>query len=413
MVRLHTYSEHFHKPIEIEKQFLPQKIFFKNKRGEDSTCLEIYDDNGVNKLKLSYFIGLDWIDSINAIYVQPKLDNDSKKTDYLAMLSVCLKHPDVLGETENLYQIDFEKPRIGIEQSKDILTPLLIVHFLQVTRIIVKKGLKKDYYQVEENLNARLKGKILRGKNLKANIFKNQPLKNICAYNEFGLNTFENRLIKRTLRFIQRYSAQQPSLQNNVGDVLKYCLPAFDRVAENIELNSIKTTHVNPLFKEYSLAIKLAKLILQRFGYNINSINTNENVSVPPFWIDMSRLFELYVLGKLKDRFHDGVKYQFAKRWNILDYIVNTPDYKIIVDAKYKLKYEHTYIIDDIRQISGYARLKAVSDEFGKSDNEIIDCLIIYPDFKQSKELPVNLLQNQITGFSRFFKIGIALPEKN
>ena len=133
-------------------------------------------------------------------------------------------------------------------------------------------------------------------------------------------------------------------------------------------------------------------------------------ISMPPFWIDMSRLFELYVLGKLKDRFRDGVKYQFTRRWNELDYLINTTDYKLIVDAKYKLKYGHTYIIDDIRQVSGYARLKAVSEELGKADSEVIDCLIIYPHQSSSYELPMDLLSVPINGFNRFFKVGIRLP---
>src|SRR5690606_338693 len=102
--------------------------------------------------------------------------------------------------------------------------------------------------------------------------------------------------------------------------------------------------------------------------------------------------------------------YQFTKRWNELDYLVNTADYKIIIDAKYKLKYEHTYIIDDIRKVSGYARLRAVSDELGKHENEVIDCVIVYPDKRSSNELPEQMLSIPIKGFNRFFKIPIQIP---
>ncbi len=144
----------------------------------------------------------------------------------------------------------------------------------------------------------------------------------------------------------------------------------------------------------------------------MSSISANEKISSPPFWIDMSKLFELYVLGKLKDRFRDGVKYQFTKRWNELDYLINTPQYKMIVDAKYKLKYGHTYIIDDIRQISGYARLSAVSEELKKSKDEVIDCLIIYPDQTASENLEEDLTSNSINGFNRFFKASIKLPTR-
>src|SRR5688500_8557252 len=138
MVKMHTHSEHDDQIIEDGNLLSTKRMCLKNKRGEDSTCFEIYDDNGHKRLRLSYYIGLDCINEATAIYVQPKVNTDNTNADYLAMLCSCLRHPDVVGETENLYQINFEQPHIEIEQNKDLLTPLLIVHFLQVTRIIVK-----------------------------------------------------------------------------------------------------------------------------------------------------------------------------------------------------------------------------------------------------------------------------------
>lgn len=408
-MRVHEYCEHYNGSIP-EDRFLPKRIDFKGRRDRDSACLEIYDENGQRKLRLSYYIGLDWLNDKDAIYVNPKVSSDSGWVDYLGMLSTCLQHPDVVEETEDLYQIDFTQPRIEIEASKDILTPLLVVHFLQVVRIIVKKGLRKDYYPVQRNLNSRLKGKVLSGKNIKQNVFNNQFLKTLCAYDEFGFDTPENRTIKRTLRFIQRYSGQQPALQRGVEPFLKLCLPAFDSVSEAPEVGANKSLKWNALYREYGVALRLSRLILKHLGYNIRPENASGKVSVPPFWIDMSCLFELYVLAKLRDRFNDGVKYHFKRQWNELDYLVNTPGYKVVVDAKYKLRYSHTYGIDDLRQVSGYARLSAVSEELGKSNEELIDCLIVYPDQKAGVELPEDLLSDSISGFNRIFKAAIRLP---
>ena len=82
------------------------------------------------------------------------------------MLFSCLKHPEVAQNTEGLFEIKFENPFIEIEQKQDLLTPLLVVQFLQVVKSIVRKGLKKSYYKVERNLNARVKGKVLVAENV-------------------------------------------------------------------------------------------------------------------------------------------------------------------------------------------------------------------------------------------------------
>ncbi|MBK6771285.1 MAG: hypothetical protein IPG78_03920 [Ignavibacteria bacterium] len=62
---------------------------------------------------------------------------------------------------------------------------------------------------------------------------------------------------------------------------------------------------------------------------------------------------------------------------------------KMVIDAKYKTIYQEGLNNEDIRQVSGYARLKEVYKEFypekfypkfKNSENDLIDCLIIYPD---------------------------------
>src|SRR5690606_21220261 len=145
-----------------------------------------------------------------AVYVAPKLNDETQQTDYLKMFFSCLRHSDVATYTKNLYEIKFEEPYIEIEQKQDLLTPLLVVQFLQLVKTIVRKGLKKSDYKVEHNLNAKIKGKVLVAQTLKQNIIKNKPTKSVCQYDEFGFNSIENRILKRTLVFVQKYLALFP-----------------------------------------------------------------------------------------------------------------------------------------------------------------------------------------------------------
>ena len=338
----HNYPHGAAIPDGIDRNKLHSTILFQDDK--EKKCIEIKDDN---TLHTSYYIGVDWINESKAIYVAPKLntkvsenetpvDSSSiKETDFIQMLFHCLKYQDVIKELDELFEIKWEEPEIVIKQKSDLLTPLLVVQFLGLLKIIVRKGLKKSYYKVEENLNSRVKGRVQVSKTLKENIFKNKNLNTICSFDEFGLNGIENRLLKRTLSFIKRYLPMYANINSDahIQNLFNYITPAFETVTEEVEINEIKDSKMNPFYKEYEEAIKLAKMILKRYGYNIS--NTEKlTISTPPFWIDMSKLFELYVLGLLKDQFKHLVLYHPTYNKKELDYLLLYPP--MVIDAKYK-----------------------------------------------------------------------------
>lgn len=411
-----AFSEHAAEDIQVVTGILPLCILFRGREG--CTCIEVTNDATGTRLNSNYYVGTDWlIKNELAVYVAPKLNDNVNQTDYLKMLFSCLRHSDVFSFTGNLYEIKFEEPFIEIEQKDDLITPLLIVQFLQVLKSIVRKGLKKSYYKIEYNLNARIKGKVLVGHTLKENIVKNRPTKTFCRYDEFGFNCIENRILKRALIFAQKYLALFPHYSGLVSPVVNYCNPAFRDVDENIDLRSLKEITHSSFYKEYGEAIHLSKLILKRFGYNIKDIGDSKDrkVKVPPFWIDMPKLFELYVLGLLKDKYFNGVKFQLQGTYGQPDFVLITENDRVIIDTKYKQKYQQEkYQAEDIRQLSGYARDTKILAKLGyKSETEqdrVIDCLIIYPDQTASETLRNNLKEYPISGFTRFYKMPIKLP---
>jgi len=410
----HNYYE---KEYKINEENLPTSlppILFKG--NNKCVCFEINQDKTINN---SYYIGIDWlIEGKKAVYVQSKINKDSnEQIDYLAMVNHAINHPEVFEHTKDLYEIKWDKPQIYIQQKQDLLTPLLILQFLQVVKTIVKKGLKKSYYKVENNLNSKVKGKILTAKNVKLNIVKGGIIKTYCSYDEFGFNGIENRLIKKTLIFIQRYLPANKSMWSGVplGDIFNYIMPLFSNISEEVNIKDCKHLKINSFFKEYKIAINLAKQILQRYGYNINNV-FNINLKTPPFWIDMSKLFELYVLGLLKDKYKGAneIAYHFKTHGNELDYIINIPEYKTVVDAKYKIRYKSGVDHEDIRQVSGYARLKKVQSFLNFKEPKLIDCVIIYPESELNKNNePITIdLQNthEINDYVCVSKYGVKLP---
>jgi 5-methylcytosine-specific restriction enzyme subunit McrC len=417
------HHHYYYSDVAQESDFteIPKPILFL--QNEKSVCFEV--DVHSRKIQTNYYIGVDWIiEGKKAVYVEPKLNNNStQQTDYLKMLFSALKHSDVAQYTDDLFEIKWENDYIEIEQQQDLLTPLLVVQYLRLVKEIVRKGLKKSYYKVENNLYSKVKGKVLVSQTIKQNLVKNKPLQTYCSYDEFGLNGLENRLLKKALVFIQRYLPNIKNLQSEkyTTEIFNYINPAFEFVSEEVNLHDIKHTKTNVFYKEYEEAIKLAKLILKRFGYNVT--NTQEkSIKTPPFWIDMSKLFELYVLGLLKDTYGANALYggkETKLSYGLPDYLITKECTKCIADAKYKPLYnkDGNYDIDNIRQLSAYARDEKVFIKLGMKENQIIDCILIHPvplDKNSTEEIKLDLKKSNYLGtFIQFKKIGVPIPVIN
>ena len=173
-------------------------------------------------------------------------------------------------------------------------------------------------------------------------------------------------------------------------------------------------------------------MILRRFDYSLQNTSKTED-SAPPFCIDMARLFELYVYSLLTKAYPQQINFQVKGHCNTaVDYIKK--DECLIMDAKYKPHYDNSNrgIIDDIREISGYARDRKIINTLGVnySDNEEVKCLIIYPEptiFVDDSDMEQDEIQedscneasfiggllsqsSEIKLFRNFYKISAKLP---
>ena len=414
----------------MEKSFVikEQGLFSKQQKLEISPHLDLKNNFklglGFDKygdLWSSYYIGIDWIkENESYIAVEPKIEN----LDYVKMFVHCLHHSEISKFIKDVYHVDFEKPQIETQNANWDLTPFLVVHFLSLVETITKHGLKSNYIFREENLNSKIKGKIIFSQHLKKNIVSKREDRIYCHFQEYSTDCLENRLLKKALLFVQSYTAKHLDKEKYklLFQKQNRLLSAFNNISENISYSEIKRIKINALYKEYVEAIDLAKQILKRFGYSYKNTDKTDEKKLPPFWIDMSKLFELYVYSLLKDAYGSKIIYQLSEdgkrqtRGHYGDIDFMKLDDKILIDTKYKEIYtqDGKYDIDNIRQLSGYARDWGVLKKLDiTSDNEVIDCVIIYPhkvandNFKNRELKETNIKQ-----FTKFYKCGIKLPLK-
>jgi len=388
-----------------------------------------------SSFRASYYIGATWLVKNEwSVIVTPKMPNIDFVTMFLAALEVDSKHES--DYFSKCYGIQFDEPAIETNEQLNQLTPLLVLHFITLLERLVKHGLKKDYVIREENLKTKVKGRILFSKHLKKNVFQQRDDRVFCQYQEYTEDIPENRLLKKALLFAERiinnYESLKAQLEHTrIRQRLSRLEARFQLVSDEIEVYQIQKLSSNKLFKEYREAVKVAKMLLRRFDYSIHEASREQHTT-PPFWIDMARLYEMWVYGKLNAVYHNQIEFQVPGHCKTaVDFIKK--DERLIMDTKYKPHYEDSNrgIIDDIREISGYARdrkiLKALGVDTNNSDE--VKCLIIYPepinfvaedednaeianDTCKEASFQGNLIQqsSQIKWFRNFYKISVKLP---
>ena len=148
-------------------------------------------------------------------------------------------------------------------------------------------------------------------------------------------------------------------------------LDAFKDIDNNVSPESVKNYKYDKLNIYYSEAIRLAKDIIKHKDNALN--DSTENRKVPQFWIDMSRLYEVYVLGILQSYYPNQILFQEKGSYGTqCDYLHIGEG--IVLDAKYKSWYSSKEtrdshkdsMIADIREISAYARDEQLLRKFTK-----------------------------------------------
>ncbi len=370
-------------------------------------------------LKSHYYIGYRWLDEENYMHVKPK-DHNGDIADYLAIFLECLNNPIVSKKMDDSYEIYFNEKWIEIEEKDDVITPLIILHFLKIVKKISQKGLKKGYIKITENLTSRVKGKILINQTIKQNHFKNRLDKTVCNHQIFTINCIENQIIKTAL--IQCGRHLQGAANEDISKLLKQNINAFELVeSKEVFDNDFSKIKYSLFYKEYKEALELAKMIFKRFGFTLDSNTGDQKYKIPPFHINMPELFERYVEVKLRHEYRNqlipgyGQKDGNSYSWGLRpDFVVENE--KIIIDAKYKYWFEDCNdcikLKDDFQQLSLYGRVSNIRKKIGLDSNEEAQLVFIYPSHaEKDKEFTITKNDDKLENlFSNIIKIPLYIP---
>ena len=368
----------------------------------------------------SFKIGAEWIDEQESLVVTTK--RKMEHIDFVGMFMTCFSSDLAFKSFSKIYSIDIDKPTIEAPALQSVVSPLIVLHFLGVVSRI--RELKKGYVRRSENLK-KVKGRIKILQNERLNIATKRYDRVFCEYDEYSVDIPENRLIKKALLFSQRFLRRLNTQSSTAAKTLiSQTLTRFSCVSDEVEIRQVKQMRAHKLFTDYNEAIRLAKLILRIFDYNISKVD-NTKGKVVPFWLDMSLLYEHYVYGLLHEAYREKITYQFESKAGKPDFLYKSDEYKAL-DTKYIPKYESehldTYVV---RQLSGYSRDLRILKHLGyKGINEEmlvppIPCVVIYPKEEKSWERnpflgkPLKELcssDSLVSDLLLFYKICVPLP---
>lgn len=352
------------------------------------------------RLSASHFVGQVRIPSDDEKIYELKVSPKIKHVNFLAMFQKCVFDPVVSVHLDKCFYFWPEKQPLESPMFKDQVRELIISLYLKELFQLCKRHLRKEFFQVEDNLVGRVKGKILIHQNIRSNSARGRLDRVACLYQSHNFDSPENQILRaalqQSIRTLRR--SEFSSDGSKINEWARFCDTALAGVEiKRIDPSIFCRLRLGGLKKVYKKPIDLAKWVLSLLGSDPNS--EFQKSEMPPYAIDMNELFERYCEALLREKsgsdlwagYHDregniGVRFKIRP-----DFILRSES--IILDAKYKKEWvkraesdqdDFTNVRSDVYQLVSYACHKAALDKAGKPEDKLKVC-VLYPSMNEGK----------------------------
>ena len=256
---------------------------------EESDVLDFikigYKRNVGETVTFKNYVGLIQMKGDYQIQILPKIDfavgeEDKTKQIFLKMLRSMKDFPSKVFTNANL-KID----RMNLYE-------IFINMYLQEARKLVKRGIKSEYVDVEDNLTV-YKGKLLVNKHIKHNLAHKERF--YVGYDEYQVNRAENRLVKSTLLKLQKLTSSAENMKE-----IRQLLTAFELVEPSLNYDSdFSKVTIDRNTKDYEMLMKWSKVFLKNKSFSTFSGTESARSLLFP----MEKVFEAYVAKYMKKVF--------------------------------------------------------------------------------------------------------------
>ncbi len=334
---------------------------------EDSDILDFmkigYKRNVGDFIRIQNYVGLIQMKNGFQVQILPKIDlgeenglTQTKKV-FLKMLKSMKDFPNKV----------FNEASLNVDKMN--LYEIFINMYIQEVRQLVKRGIKSNYVQQEDNLRF-YKGKLLVNRHIKENTVHKERF--YVSFEEFNPNRVENRLVKATL---EKLRILTNSAENSKE--IRQLLISFEQVESSTNYEKdFSQVVINRNTKDYEMLMQWSKVFLMNKSFTSFTGPTNARALLFP----METVYESYVAQQMKKIFcpdgwdvssQDQGHYLFnepKKRFALRpDIVIKKDDRTIVLDTKWKRLYDNEGANYGISQSDMY-QMYAYSKKYGNAD---------------------------------------------
>lgn len=303
-----------------------EKFILENE--QTAQYLKITTKSGFGKvLQAQNYVGLIQTKDGTTIEILPKIKNTNEQKSKEILLKMLKKLKNSPFKNFNI---------ANLKSRKMPLLEIFITMFLEELAYLLKKGLKSDYINKEENLKF-LKGKLNLNEQIKQNTIHKERF--YVSYDEFLSNRVENRLIKTTLIFLYKKS----KLNKNQQKIREF-LFIFDEIKVSHDIKTdFSNLKLDRQMKDYFQVLLWCKTFLLE-----NSFSPYKGDDIAfALLFDMNLLFENYIYSFIKKNWkYESIKNQDETHYLAFqkdkekfrlkpDIVINSGE--IIIDTKWKI----------------------------------------------------------------------------
>ena len=185
--------------------------------------------------------------------------------------------------------------------------------YLDEAQMLVKRGLRSAYEEKTDNLRC-FRGKLQVAGHIRRNIVHKERF--YVTYEEFTKNRPENRLIKATLKKLQKVTTDEQNKQD-----ARELLLLFDGIQESMDYpQDFARIRIDRNSREYEKIMKWTEVILQGNSF----LNFSDGIKARSILFAMDEVFENYVACQIKKYFRENWEvssqdenyYLFEKPWD-------------------------------------------------------------------------------------------------
>lgn len=312
-----------------------ESFILKNSRSDaDNNVLELmkitYASQVGKVITARNFVGTINFGSHTSLEILPKIY--SPNSDTLTDEKVKEIFFKMLLSVKNMPFKKISESNINVQ--KNNIWEIFIKIFIDRVTILVKQGLKSGYLTCCDN-EAYFKGKLQIREHLREN-FTDE--KHFIEYDVFALNRPENKIIKSTLLFLQKYNCCSQNLKNIV-QLLKF----FSDVSpsKNYEDDFLKCRFERGM-TGYADVLNICRAFLGGNSFNVFAGDNNLSALLFP----MELLFESYIAKILKKSFM-GTEYEISVQEQGV-YLFDTPQ-KFRLRPDIVIKHNNSMVVLDTK----------------------------------------------------------------